>query len=283
MRPLRPTALLAPLLVLGAALWLGGCDPVDNSGFTSELNDPNYVRGGQLQRTGRNQEALSAYLKVVDRRGGDAPEAHLQAGVLYLQHIKDPVAAIHHFNRYLELKPNSPQADLVRQLIDTGKKDFAKTLPAAPFEGQVQRIELREAVERLQKENFQLKEEIARLRGLPPAVRPSPETVRETATPLQQVPVDDPEPAVVPANNPPARPLIETPRRPAQNSPTNPQTVPPSGGGRTHTVQKGDTLWNISMKYYGNGRRRADIVAANPGVLQDENSPLKIGTQIRIP
>jgi hypothetical protein len=90
----------------------------------------------QLLRSGRSQEALDAFLKVVAKRGGDAPESHLECGILYLQHIKDPVAAIYHFNKYLALRPNSPQAEHTRELIETAKKEFARTLPAEPFEGQ---------------------------------------------------------------------------------------------------------------------------------------------------
>ena len=46
----------------------------------------------------------------------------------------------------------------------------------------------------------------------------------------------------------------------------------PNGGtetsqeGRTHTVVKGDTLWGIAKKYYGNGAQYPKIVSANPSI-----------------
>lgn len=279
MRPTRSTALLASL-ALAAVLSLTGCDPTDNSGFTSELNDPNYVRGGQLKKLGRTQEALSAYIKVIDRRGGDAPESHLEAALLYYQTIKDPIPAIYHFNRYLEQKPNSSQAEMVRGMIDQSKKEFAKSLPAQPFESGIRRQEMYERVDQLTKENFQLKEEIARLRGVPITSRPRPEPQAEPDEPAPTAVAanDDPAPAVVPVPQDP-RPQTQAVQPSRPNNPPAQQTA----GGRIHTVSAKESLYGISTRYYGNGRRMRDIVAANPGVLQNENTPLKIGMQLRIP
>ena len=67
---------------------------------------------GKLQAQDRNAEALVSFLKGIEKRGeGAAPEAHFEAGLIYLRHTKDYIEAIHHFQRYLELVPNSPQRD----------------------------------------------------------------------------------------------------------------------------------------------------------------------------
>ena len=52
---------------------------------------------------------MTAFLKVIDKRGEDAPESHLEVGLLYLQHINDPLSAIYHFRKFLALRPNSQQ------------------------------------------------------------------------------------------------------------------------------------------------------------------------------
>ena len=201
MRSLLVALALAALVFAG---WMGlaGCQPSENLPFAAEIDEPLYRRGTQLLRGGRAPEALEAFLKVIERRGGDAPESHLECGILYLQHIKDPVAAIYHFRNYLALRPNSPQAARTKELIDTAMKEFARTLPATPFEGQIERLDLRETVARLQKENYQLKEQIAQLRGLPASMRPqvaaAADAEPESATELSDEP-SAAEPEVAPA------------------------------------------------------------------------------------
>ena len=283
-------ALALAVLVFAGWMGLAGCQPSENLPFASEIDEPLYRRGTQLLRGGRAPEALEAFLKVIERRGGDAPESHLECGILYLQHIKDPIAAIYHFRNYLALRPNSPQAARTKELIDTAMKEFARTLPATPFEGQIERLDLRETVERLQKENYQLKEQIAQLRGLPASMRPQvpttvvavpePEAATEMAT---EPPVGEPEVApAVPVTIPrTVQPRVGEP--PAATGPQPLAQTLAAPSARMHTVQKGDSLYSISRHYYGSGAKVAEIVAANRDVLQDRNTPLKIGMQLRLP
>jgi tetratricopeptide (TPR) repeat protein len=112
-----------------------------------------------LIRQGREQEALAAFLRVIATRNDEAPESHLEAALLYQQQLKDPIAAIYHFRKYLELQPNSRQAVLVRQRIDAAKRDFARTLPAHPLEDASVKLEFMDQLERLQRENDDLKAE----------------------------------------------------------------------------------------------------------------------------
>jgi nucleoid-associated protein YgaU len=57
----------------------------------------------------------------------------------------------------------------------------------------------------------------------------------------------------------------------------------PAAAGRHHTVVRGDTLFSLAQKFYGNRSRWRDIYAANRGILASENSPLKIGMDLKIP
>ncbi len=116
--------------------------------LTAETNDSSYARGQELLRQGHEQEALAAFLKVISTRGeNDAPESHLQAGQLYAEKVKDPVAAIYHYRKFCELVPLSPQVAQVRQQIDAQLREFARTLPGQPFDNQS--AGLLAAVERL--------------------------------------------------------------------------------------------------------------------------------------
>lgn len=49
-----------------------------------------------------------------------------------------------------------------------------------------------------------------------------------------------------------------------------------------HEVVKGDTLWKIADKYYGDGSLYKDIFEANKDILKDPNM-IKIGQKLRIP
>lgn len=56
---------------------------------------------------------------------------------------------------------------------------------------------------------------------------------------------------------------------------TRPATTAPSN--KTHTIQKGDTLWGIAKKYYGNGSKYTAIYNTNKTVI--ENAAKKHGKQ----
>src|SRR5439155_21883555 len=84
-----------------------------------------------------------------------------EVAILYEQHIKDPIAAIYHYRKYLELRPNSPQADLARQHIGACMRDFARTLPGQPLGVEVPQPNLSNMVDKLHKENAELKAELA--------------------------------------------------------------------------------------------------------------------------
>ncbi|MEM1026453.1 MAG: LysM peptidoglycan-binding domain-containing protein [Planctomycetota bacterium] len=56
--------------------------------------------------------------------------------------------------------------------------------------------------------------------------------------------------------------------------------APLPGAGGSYTVQKGDTLWSIASRVYGNGQRHKDILAANPQVNPNR---LLVGQTLVIP
>jgi tetratricopeptide (TPR) repeat protein len=188
-----PFRLFALLLLGIAGLWLGGCTESERFSYATEADEPNYREGVALLKTGRKQEALTAFLKVIDKRGEDAPESHLEVGLLYLQHINDPLSAIYHFRKFLALRPNSQQAALVKQRIDAATRDFARTLPAQPIENRLQRVDLVATLDRLKQENESLKQELADLRSnRPPSAPPA-------ASSRVQPVAADPEPEPTPA------------------------------------------------------------------------------------
>jgi tetratricopeptide (TPR) repeat protein len=274
------------LMLLACGLALTGCGPGESIGLTAETDDAGYREGQQLVRQGRPQEALAAYLKVIARRAEAAPESHLEAGLIYKQHIKDPIAAIYHFRKFLEQQPNARQAPLVRQQIVDAKREFGRSLPNQPLESREVRIDGFDQRDRLERENEQLRNELSVLRagggsvGMLPAgrvpvadnrevqaavaVEASPSTI--TLAPIQPA---EPEPVA------PAPAVTGTRAKPA---------APAAAGGRRHIVAPKDSLYAIAKKYYGtatNARVQA-IIQANRQVLPADNA-LQPGMELKIP
>ena len=284
------TALL--VLLLGA-----GCSDRAATPFAAETDEPNFRQGQQRLREGRAPEALALFLKVIEKRGEQySPDSHLEAGLIYLQHIKDPIEAIHHFHKYLELLPNSPQAGLVRQRVEAATREFAVRLPARPGDDQSVRIEIAEELERLRRENAEMRAELATLRGggaMPlvrtPRMLTLPDPARPVAappsSPMALAPAPQPvavaQPMIQPAPAPVSAPVARIPV--PVNKTASAKAVP--APGRAHTVTAGESTWSIARKYYGpsaNALKVQGILDANRDVLR-EAKDLKPGMALRIP
>ena len=259
---------------LSAALWLlAGCGGGEKLPFSAETDEPGYRSGQQWVKQGRDAEALSAFLKVIEKRGEQsAAESHLEAGLIYLRHIKDPLEAIHHFRKYLELQPNAKQAPNVRGLVDTARREYARTLPAHPMESQMVGLDQLEQIRQLQREVDDLRAENTALRSLAPAplTRASRATIDVGET-SPSATASTPRPPAISfsPNQPAATPaaaagegftLMSSPPKPALFTPQSAgrtNTSPPAGrtnspaatGRKKYTVARGDTLYAIARKF----------------------------------
>ena len=267
-----------PAILAGLLLAFGGCGFYDSGETLTEEQERAFQRGKQLLREGRQEDALRSFLRVIERRPRDAPESHFEAAVIYLTHLEEPVEAIYHFRRYLEQKPNSPQADLVRGQINRAMKEFARTLPAQPLQHTLERLDLMASIEELQTENQQLKREVAGLReereALHAAVRDAEQRADTAARQTEERRRDQ------------ARQRQEEPRRQttassSQGAETDRTASSPSRS-RTYTVEPGDNLYRISARVYGTGNRWQEIYEANRDVLPNANS-VRVGMTLEIP
>jgi tetratricopeptide (TPR) repeat protein len=277
-RLLRLAAAVASLALLS------GCGG-DSPSLSAEIDDSNYRIGQQFEKEGRWEEALAAYLRVINKRGDAAPESHLDAGLIYLNHLQNPVFAIYHLSRYLQMEPNSKNAVNVKGMIESAKREFARTLPGQPLEAASEHMGLEEQVVRLQRENDELRAEMAALR--------SGVTVPVTHTStidLSAIPKTEPVAAETTDTAPAPQTAISlAPDSGSSAISAAPEAAPaeqpakPEAAGRHHVVVRGDTLFNLSVKYYGSRTRWREIYAANKSLLQSESTPLKIGMDLRIP
>jgi len=179
-------------------------------------------------------------------------------------------------------------------MIDSAKREFARSLPGQPLESQIEHLGVEEQVQRLQRENDELKAENAALRaGIAVPVTHS-SSIDLVTLPAPKGPAEEP-PASAAA---PASPIVLAPMgsgdsgassaisdAPPESPPPRaeaPKTTPPPGV-RHHTVARGDTLFSLAQKYYGSRSKWRDIYAANRDVLASENATLKIGVELKIP
>ena len=182
--------------------------------------------------------------------------------------MNDPIQAIYHFRKFLELKPNSQVSPMVRQMIETAQKKFAASLPESPFENNVRRLELEELLQKVQKENLELKQRLD-----------AAATTIESLKASQKVSVASARGSREAASS--ERRQQQTQR--AGTAQAQQQTVEvrrdtPS----TYTVMPGDTLSNVSRKVYGTKNRWREIFNANRDRMATPES-LKPGQVLRIP
>lgn len=258
-------ASFASLYILAA----GGCD-FGKSEVVKETNETHFLRGRDELKRGNVPEAMSAFLKVVEKRK-DAPESHFELGRIYLDNMNDPIQAIYHFRKYLELKPNSPVSPMVRQMIDTAQKKFAASLPESPFENNVRRMELEELLQKVQKENIELKQRLDAAANTIDSLKAT-QRVSVAATPSRQTQGRHTSQT---AQTPPS---TQREARQQQSAPIEVKRDTPA----TYTVQPGDTLSNVSRKVYGTKNRWREIFNANRDRMATPES-LKPGQVLRIP
>ena len=283
----------ACLAVLGM-LVLSACGDREGAPLPAETDEPFYVQGKTLVRQGRHPEALTSFLKVIERRGErGAAESHLEAGSIYLYYTKDPVEAYHHFRRYLALQPNSKEAAGVKGKVEEAKREFARTLPARPLEDQSLKLQADETLEKLRRENEELRAQNATLRGGSnlPVSRAAPMiSLPEEAQPRQPPPpvngvADGTAITAAPqaAGSAPVRSSLPTAPTPSTST-TRTAVPPPStpSSARTHRVAPKETLYGISMKYYGNGRQVDAIYQANRDQMRSRED-VRPGMTLRLP
>ncbi|MES2693618.1 MAG: LysM peptidoglycan-binding domain-containing protein [Verrucomicrobiota bacterium] len=266
-----------------------------------ESEEPLYANAVTLKNQERYGEALTSYLRLIDKRGEQgAAESHLDAGTIYLNHIKDPVLAYYHFKRYLELNANSKEAPRVKGMLEASLRGIAARFPAGfSAENQSNRNASAEDLVRLRRENDELRAENQTLRGSNIANRRPPPIV------LPDSALANPPPAPPPVQIGDATPAPQTtrqagmtpstsrqvPLQPAQKATTTSQTVrqptvPPAStnqrtaatpSGRTHTVKPKETLYAISRQY---NVKLEDLQRAN-GI--SNSSSVRVGTVLKIP
>lgn len=245
----------ATLLACACMLW-AGCFP-PSRGQTVEEKEYHYTAGKNRLNAMDYAGAVKSFEKALEVNPRSAA-AHFELGCLFLNHEKDPAAAIYHFQNYLKLSPGTHDAEVIKQHIVSCKQDLAKQVSLGPISATQQREFERMVLEnkRLQEETRRLTQEIAELRNFistnRPPVTPSP---------------------------PPGRNQNEgrTPSTYGGGNSTAPSSPLNPGRPRVYVVRSGETMAAIARKH---GVSVSSLQAANPGV---DPRKIRAGQSIKLP
>ena len=99
----------------------------------------------------------------------------------------------------------------------------------------------------------------------------------------EELPAIDPAELEAVAPPPEPRPaVIGTPAVEVETPVPPSTTARPIGGGTTYTMQKGDTLYSLARRFYGDGKLWTKIADANKDKMRDVTS-IPVGTVLTIP
>lgn len=218
------------LLIVCINFLLNGCK--NDRDVVAELEEPLYQKGQQCLRENRADEAFKLFNRLIAQRKDFSPNTHFELGQLYLSVQKDPIFAIYHFRQYLIQEPEGKRVHLVLQMIETAKKEFARTLPMNDrYSESPEYLNLIEVLKQVRSENNRLKTELMRSRT---SQKKAVAITGETVAPVESSNVFTEE--------------------------------------RTYIVQNEDSLSKISLKMYGSAVKWNLIFEANRDVLPSANS-----------
>jgi len=252
-----------PLLFICGVAVLGfsGCFPSPQS-QSDEEKEPHFLEGKARVNTLDYEGAIECYEKSL-QANPESAAAHFELACLFDQKENDPAAAIYHYTKYRQLRPNAPNVDMVKQRELACKQELARSVSLGPVTEKVQRDldQLTQENKRLTDENKKLHEDLEKwvayagtLQGL--TNRPAPAEKEPPAAGASTVVAD--------RSNANLANIARSPTTSAKPS-------------RSHTIQAGDTPISIARKY---GLKLEALMAANPRV---DARHLQVGRSLVIP
>ncbi len=235
------------------------------------------ARDAQLEGDAARARELYGQLVAEDPFNG---LARLQLGILLQDSLNDPIEAMHEFDAYLRLEPKSEKREMVEDRrriakdqavrlygkggdagapVDIGaeaKKAVAAiqaklaAAQAALETAEAEREDYRRQAAQLQRQVTSLQKMLDAFQGGGSSSAPTHD--------LSEVFLDEPLPG-----GDDAAPVV-------------------GAGPRTYRVKRGDTLWKIAQRAYGDASRNVEIRNANPGKI-GPNDQLAEGTVLVLP
>ena len=196
----------------------------------------------QKQASQDYRGAVTCYERALDG-STKAAEAHFRLGILYDEKLNDPISAVHHFRRYLDVAPDGAHAKEAKANLARLELTVASSLSGGTFISHADAL-------RLRAENADLRKQLA--------ARPAPLDFSSTGALASKTGTEAGKAAAHQAQ----------------------QKLAP--GTRTYIVQPGDTFASISRKFYKTKARAGDIQDANLNTVPNAKK-LHAGETLIIP
>jgi tetratricopeptide (TPR) repeat protein len=148
------------LLLVPAAGMLAGCDRLFEQRGEEALN-----MAREKEKEGDYQAAIQWYEASLDGTVRTA-EAHYSMALIFDDQLDNPVAALDHFRRYIELSPNGPHVTDARNFADQDVFKLVNTLSKGNFMPQQDAARLKNQNFELQKELTDARKEISDMRAM---------------------------------------------------------------------------------------------------------------------
>lgn len=236
--------------ILLLACFAAGCFPGSESNV-DEQKEPHFLAGRARVNSRDFKGAVDEFEKAIEVNPRSAA-AHFELGWLCEEQLKDYPAAIYHYQKHLQLRPDSGNAVSAKARINGCKIDLAREV------GQSFDVGAQRAFERLNSENSTLKRANEILAAQLAARGVTPATGAARA------------PAPTPTNSVPATAGAPVP-------PSTPTPAPREARPKSHRVVSGENVTGIARQY---GIKLTQLLAANPSV---DPRRLKVGQILTIP
>jgi len=235
--------------VSGCAKSVGALDAADE-------RDPEMVRATTLERANDFEGAIQSYQLALERNS-ELIKAHLKLGLLYDDYENDYLRAIYHYERYLELRPDSEKHADIEELVRLARVNYATSIPEQDSEAIRELTRVRQKVSQMEQDMGAAKRRIAAFEVENAKLTTALGTARKKI-------VSDQGQASVSGSSP------------------APVASVPANKAISYKVQRGDSLSRIATKMYDDSRRWKAIYDANRSALDSPES-LKVGQILMIP
>jgi len=282
-----------------AALVLSAC----NDYVGKEKSHPLYVKAAKEKSAGEYKEAARCYeefLLICPK----SSRTHHELGNLYSDNLNDPLRAVYHYRKWMEMNPDDKtNYEDVRLLAETAQKNLFKKLK----EEYKDSAEAKQAAEELQR----LKDQLAQAQNSLKQVEEQNQKMKETLLAVKaerekmnaQIAARNKQNlaaaaaaeknAAAPAGSAKANPAVPGANPAAPAAAAKGKAAPAAAKGKapaapagktvtSYKVLPGDTLIKVSVKCYGTPRYYHLIANANRGRI-GRNNQIRIGQTLVIP